>query len=52
MGIFEKLFGKNKEKKADEAAEKGSRLPGTLGDVSWGWRGFRRTEKEVEKRKE
>lgn len=51
MGILDKLLGGDKEKKADDAADKGSKLPGPIGDASRSYKLFRRGEEEVEDRK-
>lgn len=49
MGLLGKILGRDKETKADETAEKGSRLPGSLGDPFRGYLTARRTEKEAGK---
>lgn len=51
MGIMSKILGKDKEKAADDAAEKGSWLPGPLGDALRGYKLLRKSEEEVNERR-
>lgn len=48
MRLIDRILGRGRAKKADKAADKGSDVPGGVGDASRGWKLLRRGDKKAD----